>query len=41
MLLVGAIRLGFVLAKNCGVGGGGQVSARGTMHMVAALAAWL
>ena len=40
MLSVGAIRFKdrFFANKKGGIGGGGQVSARGAMHMAAALA---
>ena len=40
MLSVGAIRFEdrFCTNKKGGIGGGGQVSARGAMHMAAALA---
>ena len=40
MLSVGAIRFEdrFCTSKKDGIGGGGQVSAQGAMHMAAALA---
>ena len=42
MLSVGTIRFedGFCASKKGGIGGGGRVSARGAMHMVAGLG-WL
>ena len=40
MLAQSVLKIGFVLAKrrDRGLGGGGQVSARGAVHMAAALA---
>ena len=32
------LKIGFALAKKCGTGGGGEVSAQGAVHMAAALA---
>ena len=32
------LKIGFVLAKKGGIGGGGRISARGAVHMAAALA---